>query len=72
MNALRQALLAEPAIQQVFYVTGDTDLVLVVTAPDVAQYESLMAGFVERHACIQRYSTQVTLAVLKRGLAVQV
>lgn len=72
VNALRQALLAEPAIQQVFYVTGDMDLVMVVTAPDVARYESLMAGFLEQHACIQRYATQVTLAVLKRGLAVQV
>ena len=52
--------------------TGDADLVMVVTAPDVARYESLMAGLLKQHACIQRFSTQVTLAVLKRGLAVQV
>jgi DNA-binding Lrp family transcriptional regulator len=65
-------LLAEPAVQQAFFVTGEADFVLVVTAQNVACYEALMAQLLVEHPCVLRYATQVTLGVVKRGLAVPV
>lgn len=59
-------------IQQAFYVTGDADLILIVTAPDTATYESLMARMLAEHLCVERFTTQVALGVVKRGLGIPV
>ena len=72
MAGLRAWLAAEPGVQQAFYVTGEADFVLVVTAPDAAGYEALMARLLAAHANVRRYTTQVAMGVLKRGLALPV
>jgi DNA-binding Lrp family transcriptional regulator len=72
MARLRAWLDAEPAVQQAFYVTGEADFVLVVTAPDAARYEALMARLLADHPHVRRYTTQVAMGVLKRGLALPV
>jgi len=69
---LRSWLAAEPRVQQAFYVTGEADFVLVVTAADTATYEALMARLLREHPVVRRFTTQVALAVLKRGLNVPV
>lgn len=72
LAALRAWLDAEPAVQQAFYVTGEADFVLVVTAPDAASYEAVMARLMAANATVRRYTTQVAMGVLKRGLALPV
>lgn len=68
MAKLRAWLSAEPAVQQAFYVTGEADFVLVVTAADAAAYEAFMARLLADNPPVRRYWTQVAMAVLKRGL----
>jgi len=70
--ALRTWLAGEPRVQQAFYVTGEADFVLVVTAADTEAYEALMAQLLRLHPVVRRFTTQVALAVLKRGLSVPV
>lgn len=70
--ALRAWLADEPRVQQAFYVTGEADFVLVVTAGDTEAYEALMAQLLRAHPVVRRFTTQVALAVLKRGLSVPV
>lgn len=72
MARLRAWLDAEAAVQQAFYVTGEVDFVLIVTAPDAARYEALMARLLAENPLVRRYTTQVAMAVLKRGLALPV
>lgn len=69
---LKRWIAAEPAIQQAWYVTGDEDYVLVVTARDVETYEKLMQALLADNANVRRYRTRVVLGTLKRGLAVPV
>lgn len=69
---LRAWLAAEPRVQQAFYVTGEADFVLVVTAADTEAYEAFMARLLKAHPVVRRFTTQVALAVLKRGLSVPV
>lgn len=68
----RQWLIAEPHVQQVFYVTGETDYILVVVTPDAESYDSLMARMVGDNPNVKRFTTQVTLNVIKRGLRIPV
>jgi hypothetical protein len=43
-----------------------------VTCPDTAAYEALMARMVKENPNIRRFTTNVALGVLKRGLQIPV
>ena len=62
----------EPAIQQVYYVTGNVDLVAIVLAPDMAAYDALCARLMADIPQISRINTQVVIDALKVGLQVPV
>jgi len=62
----------EPAVQQVYYVTGQVDLVAIVMARDMAEYDALCARLMSDIPTIRRINTQVTIDVLKLGLQVPV
>jgi DNA-binding Lrp family transcriptional regulator len=72
LASLRQWIAAEPSIQQAWYVTGDGDYVLVVTARDVDDYDALMERLVAANPNVKRFRTRMALDTLKRGLAVPV
>lgn len=69
---LRQWMAAEAQIQQVYYVTGTADFVLVVVAPDVGAYDALMSRLMADNPNVRRFTTNVALGVGKRGLAVPI
>jgi DNA-binding Lrp family transcriptional regulator len=72
MAALRAWIAAEPRVQQAFYVTGEADFILVVTAADAEAYEALMARLLADNPNVRRYTTSVAMNVLKRGLELPV
>lgn len=69
---LRQWLVSEDQIQQVFYVTGSADFILVVTAPDVESYDALMGRLMVENPNVRRFITNVALGVGKRSLFVPI
>lgn len=69
---LRSWLAAQDHIQQVFYVTGEADFILVITAPDTETYDALMSRMVGENPNVKRFTTNVALSVVKRGLTVPV
>jgi len=69
---LRRWLVREESIQQVFYVTGDVDFVLVVTAPDAESYNAFMSRLMNENPNVKRFTTNVVLGLNKRGLAIPV
>jgi Lrp/AsnC family leucine-responsive transcriptional regulator len=69
---LREWLAARDQIQQIFYVTGDVDFVLIVTAPDTESYEALMARMIAEHPNVRRFTTSVVLSVAKQGLKIPI
>lgn len=69
---LKGWIAGEPAIQEAWYVTGDGDFVLVVTARDVEDYDALMQKLVTENSNVRRFRTRVALGTLKRGCRVAV
>ena len=59
-------------IQQAFYITGGSDFVLIVTAPDVDAYDALMSRLIAENANVRRFTTNVALGVIKRGLVIPI
>ena len=67
---LRRWLAAQEHIQQAFYVTGETDFILIITAPDTETYDILMASLVSENANVKRFTTNVALGLVKRSLTI--
>lgn len=66
---LRRWLDAEPHVQQAYYVTGGADFTLVVAAPDTETYDAMMSRMVADNPNVRRFTTNVVLGIVKRGLA---
>jgi Lrp/AsnC family transcriptional regulator, leucine-responsive regulatory protein len=67
---LRKWLSAHEEVQQAYYVTGETDFVLIVTAPHPEAYEAFMARMITENPNVSHFTTQVALGVVKRGLSI--
>lgn len=72
MAHFRRWLSAEDQIQQAYYVTGNADFVLIVTATDMERYEALMSRMLAENPNVRRYHTNVMLGHVKRGLTIPV
>lgn len=69
---LRTWLMAQENVQQIFYVTGEADFVLVVTAPNAEAYEAFTARLMSDNPNVNCFTTKLVLTVMKRSLAVPV
>jgi Lrp/AsnC family transcriptional regulator, leucine-responsive regulatory protein len=72
IDLFKRALLRTPEIMQVYYVTGDSDFVLVVTARDMEEYEAFMRRFFAQNFDIKGFKTAVVMDRVKAGFFVPV
>ena len=72
IGRLRQWMTADQCIQEIFYVTGTADFILVVTAPDIEAYDAFMSRLVAENPNVRRFTTNVALGVGKRSLAIPI
>ncbi|GGH64674.1 AsnC family transcriptional regulator [Comamonas phosphati] len=63
----RARVAQEAAVQQCYYVTGETDYVLIVTAADMEDYQAITRRLFEGDDNIRRYSTSIALERVKTG-----
>jgi Lrp/AsnC family leucine-responsive transcriptional regulator len=59
-------------VQQVYYVTGQVDLVAIITARDVEHYDDITAQLMAENPQIRRMHTNVVLRDVKVGLHIPV
>ncbi|MDZ7602395.1 MAG: Lrp/AsnC family transcriptional regulator [Hoeflea sp.] len=72
MPALQAWISATASVQQAWQVTGRGDLVLVVVASSVEDFDSLAEQMMEQNRNIRKFTTSVALKTLKRGLRLPV
>ncbi len=70
LDATRNALASAPEVQQCYYVTGDVDFFLVVTASDMSEYEEISGRLFRQNRNIKRFSTYVAMKCVKSTLSV--
>lgn len=70
LDAARRRFVACPAVQQVYYVTGEVDFVLVVHVADMAEYERLTRELFFAESNIRSFRTMVAMERSKVSLAV--
>ena len=72
LNPLVDFLQEHPEIQQAYYISGDSDLLLFVIVPEISHYDRLTAELVSKHPMIKRITTSVVFRELKVGLLIPV
>jgi Lrp/AsnC family leucine-responsive transcriptional regulator len=68
--AIKRRLREAPEIQQCYNITGDADLLLIITARDVEDYEDISSRLFSSDAGVRRYRTSVVMDRVKASLAV--
>lgn len=71
-EAFKRRMREAPEVQQCYYVTGDGDFILILTAADMAEYEAITARLFMDDANVRRYRTSVVMSRIKASLAVPV
>jgi Lrp/AsnC family leucine-responsive transcriptional regulator len=72
MDEFKRAMLATPEVMQCYYVTGDADFVLILTARDMPHYEAFTKQFFFANPNIRRFHTRVVMDRVKAGLFVPI
>lgn len=61
-----------PEVQQIYYVTGNVDLMMIITAQSVKEYDMITERLMAENPQITRINTHVVLDSIKLGLYVPV
>ena len=72
LDVLRHWIAAEDAIQQAWYITGEADFVLVITAASMEGFDAFMERLLAENPNVRKFKTGVALQVTKRSLFVPV
>lgn len=72
MDAFKRQIRNAPEVQQCYYVTGDVDFVLVVTAKDMDDFEDFTQRFFFNNPNIRTFRTSVVMKAVKVGLSVPI
>ena len=70
IDAAKRQFLAAPEVQQCYYVTGETDFMLVIIVPTMAAYEALTRRLFFGNNNVKRFRTFVAMDRVKVGLGV--
>lgn len=68
LNKFKRWADSQPSIQQVFYVTGNVDLMVVITAESAKSYDGFIEHTMEQFPQIRRVMTNVVLDTPKQSL----
>ncbi len=72
LDAMKATFLAAPEVQQCYYVTGQVDIVLVVTVVDMAGYDDLTRRLFLGNPNLRKFRTLVVMNALRTGQKVPV
>ena len=72
VDAFKKSMRATPEVMQCYYVTGDADFIIILTARDMKSYERFTQRFFFDNPQVKRFHTFVVMDRTKVGLGVPV
>jgi Lrp/AsnC family leucine-responsive transcriptional regulator len=72
IDRFKQAIRATPEIMSGYYVTGDADFVLIVTAADMEEFEQFTRRFFYKNQDIKGFKTMVIMDRVKTGFFIPI
>jgi Lrp/AsnC family transcriptional regulator, leucine-responsive regulatory protein len=68
----QRAIQAAPEVMQAYYVTGDADYILVITAKSMGDYEAFAYEFLSKNPHVRHFRTSVVMRRVKSGLSLPI
>lgn len=72
VEGFKRRMRAAPEVQQCYYITGEADFLLIVTSPNVEEYEKLIERLFLNEKSVRKFRTGVVLNRVKASLAVPI
>lgn len=72
VEEFQKALQSAPEVMQGYYVTGNADFILIVTAKDIQDYETFAHRFLSKKLHVKYFRTSVVMRRVKWGVTVPV
>lgn len=72
LDAFRKDMKSLPEVQQCYYVTGETDFILIIKVHDMEEYERFTKEAFFDNSNIRRFRTSVVMSEVKAGLGIPV
>ena len=63
---------AAPEVQQCYYITGDGDFILIITAADMTDYQRIIETLFFEDRNMKRFRTSVVLSSVKTSLTIPI
>jgi Lrp/AsnC family transcriptional regulator, leucine-responsive regulatory protein len=70
LDSFRKRAKADPQVQQCYYVTGEADFILICTARDMQDFETLTHRLFFDDSNVRRFRTSVVMDRTKIGLSI--
>lgn len=70
LDQFKKTMLKTPEVMQCYYVTGNADFILILTAKDMKDYEDFTRRFFFQNSNVKRFHTNVVMDDVKVGLSV--
>ena len=70
VEEFQRAIQAAPEVMQGYYVTGNADFVLIVTAKSIQDYEEFAHRFFSKRPHVKYFRTSVVMRLVKWGVSV--
>lgn len=72
LDQIKKHFRQAPEVQQCFYVTGDADFSLIITAESMADYEAITPRLFFSQKNVKHFRTRVVMDNVKAGLSVPI
>jgi len=70
IDHFKRAVRREPVVMSAYYVTGDSDFMLLISARDIREYEEFTRTFLHDNPDIKGFKTTVVMDQIKAGFYV--
>lgn len=71
-ETFKRRMRATPEVQQCYYITGDGDFLLIITAADMADYQRIIERLFFEDRNVKHFRTSVVLSSVKTSLAIPI
>ena len=68
IDSFKERMHHHPQVQQCYYVTGDSDFILIITAENMLEYETLTRELFFAELTVQKFHSTVVMENVKVGL----
>jgi Lrp/AsnC family transcriptional regulator, leucine-responsive regulatory protein len=72
LEGFQKAIHAAPEVMQAYYVTGNADYILVVTAKNMKDYEAFADRFLSKKSYVKHFRTSIVMRRVKWGMTLPI